>query len=420
MGLQSIANHPLLQTKNIVKVINEFDVDLNDFALASEIPVRNIMETKIAVDVRKGVGGMTQAAKSGAESPTVAFYGVSQFEFMPAEWREKVVLTPKEMYSLRKLGTQQDVENVQSILARHLADLRMRLENRMEWSRWQALFGSLTHVASDMEYNVDYKIPADMKPTLTGGDMWDQSTSDPMDDVLEWLEKYRDLAAKPESFWFNSKTQRIIMQNTVVRELRDALFQGQANLGNLTPGNLQAVFNAYAGIPYAVYNGGYMEVTDLTSAVASSATTLVLRNVGSLAIGDSVILTDVAGDVAGRVRLTVASVTPSTNTITVDAPGTDRAYAVGSTVRVKKFFIPDGKFVVKGTLPSTIEGGPQWAEIISTAHPYGPDPTVPAMGMFAKTVIHEDADPPKVEIIVGMNGLPVVYHRDVNVIATVY
>jgi hypothetical protein len=415
-----ISEHPLLQTTHIAKVIREFDFVKDDFVLSSEIPVREIDQDQIAVDVRKGAGGMTQAAKAGAESPTVGFYGVNQYKFRPAEWREKVILTTEEMYHLRKLGTNEDVESVQEIISRHLADLRMRLENRLEWCRWQALFGSLTHTASDVSYSVDYKIPSDLKPTLTGGDLWTAGTSDPMDDILEWVEKYRDLVAKPVGFWFNHKTLRVAMQSSKVRDLRDTLFSGQANLGNLTPQNLQAVFNHYAGLPYTVYDGGYFEQTDLTAGVASSGTTLNVRDVGTVAVGDSVTLTDVAGDITGRVKLAVTAVSASAKTITVSAPGTDRAYPAGSSVRVKKFFIPDGKFIVKGELPNTIEGGSQWAEIISTTHPYGPNPLVPAKGIFAKTVVHETSDPPKVEIIVGMNGLPVVYHRDVNVIASVY
>ena len=427
MALLQIENNPLLQTVRIVKVVKEFDWLQDEYVLGAEMPFREVNQDRIAVDVRKGTGGMTQGAKKGAESPTVSFYGVSQYEFEPAEWREKVILTPKETSQLRLLGTKDQVENASSVISRHLLDLRMRLETRMEWMRWQALFGSLTYTAKDVEMDVDYAIPADMKPVNTGADTWDQTTSDPMDDILEWIEKYRDLVATDAGFWFNRHTQRILMQNSKIRTLRDNMFTGQPNLGNMTPGILQSIFNSYVGTDrmYSVYDGGYMEMTDLTAQVNSTGTTLTVRNVGTISAGDSLVLTHKNGEVTsggGRERLSVTATNPSAGTITVASPGVAAAngYPPGSGVRVKKYFIPNGKFIIRGKLPAGIEGGPVWAEMIAGQHAYGPNPMEPAFGIFAKVVMHEEDDPPKMEIIVGANALPVVYHRDVNVIATAY
>lgn len=421
--LLNLASHPLLQTSNIIKVVKEMEIPQSDFILGNEVPVREIQEHRVAVDVRKGAGGMTQAAASGAESPTVSFYGASQYEFEPAEWREKAILGQKDLYHLRKLGTKQEVQSAQEIITNHLSDLMMRLNTRLEWARWQALRGRLTATGKDLSFDVDYKIPADMQPALTGADLWTASTSDPMDDILEWNEKYRDLMASPQGYWFNARTLRIIMQSSKIRTLRDALFTGQANLGNLTPGNLQAIFNAYAGVPYTSFDGGYYEITDLASPVAASATTLTVRDASQFAANDLLTIIHRDGDIVGRERLTVDSVNTTTNVITVDAPGVVRSagFPAGSTIRAKKYFIPDGTFIIKGQLPASIEGGPNWAEIISTLHPYGPGGILsPEAGIFAKPVIHEDSDPPRVELIVGIKGLPIVYHRDVNVIASVY
>lgn len=422
MSLRNIRNHPLLQTSKLVKVIQEFDfaAAASEFRLAAEMPIRPIEQSRIRYDIRKGAGGMTQAAVKGAESPIVAFFGAAMAEFEPAEWREKVILTEDEMLALRELGTYEDVEKVSTIIAKHLAALRTRLETRMEWTRWQALLGSMSYVAKDVELSVDYHIPTELKPTLTGADLWTASASTPMDDFLEWLEKFRDLLAQPQGAMFNHKMFRVLLQNAQVRALRDSLFVGQTNTGMLTPENLKLVFNHFAGIGYDVYDGGYFEYTDLTAAVASSGTSLVVRDLGTIAAGDSLWLTDVAGSVAGRTKLTVTAVTASTKTITVASPGADRTYAAGSTVRVKKYFIPDGKFIIKGALPASTEGGAQWAEIIAASHLYGPNPLQPATGIFAKTVVHEDADPPKIELIVGARALPVVYHSDVNLIATAF
>lgn len=417
--LSSLANHPLLQTDNLMKVIQEIEPDQGSYLLAGEVPIENINETRITVDVRTGAGGMTQMAQPGAESPTVSFYGNGQWSFDPAEFREKVILTPKEMYSLRKLGTKQEVEAVQAIIARHVGDLRMRLETRMEWLRWQVLFGQLTITQKDLELNLDYKIPSDMKPTLTGGDLWSASTADPMDDVLEWLEKFRDISANADHFAFNGKTHRQIMQNAAIRDLRDAFFTGQSSSSMLNKDNMREIFKAYCGIEYKVYDGGYSEITDLTSAVASAGTSLVVRDIGTIAVGDSIHLIHKDTQMTGRVRCAVTAVVASTKTITIAAPGANIAYPAGSRIHAKKFFIPDSKFIIRGKLPPSTEGGTNWASIISTLHPYGANPMVPTAGIFAKTNIHDKDDPPKVELIAGFNGAPVMYHPDTNLIATV-
>lgn len=420
MALYQIKDNPLLQTHNLIKTINEIDIDAETYILANEIPMREIQQSRIKVDVRKGMGGMTKAAKSGAESPMVSGYGMAQWDFEPAEWREKVVLSSEEVMKIRKLGTENEVEQASAIIARFLADLRNRLETRMEWCRWQCLFGSLTVNQNDVDYSLDYNIPADMRPTLTGADLWSASTSDPMDDILEWLEKYSYLSSTPMEFLFGAKLQRILMQNSKIRTLRDALFTGQPNLGNLTPETLNTVFKNYTGIPFRVYNGGYWEMTDLTTAVSASGTTLVLRDVGTMAVDDIVTITDVAGEQVNREILTIASVTESTNTITVDSPGLVNAYAAGATARVKKHFIPDERFVIHGKLPANAEGGPLWAEMISTVHPYGPGGMEnPQAGIFSKVNVDDDGDPPHTEIIAGVYALPVMYHRDVNILPTV-
>lgn len=415
----NLANHPLLSARNLQKVIGEFEPSPADYALANDLPIINVDQHKIAYDIRVGAGGMTRASSRDAESPTVSFGGVAQTEFEPPDWREKVVLTPAEITSLRKLGTENEVEKAQTIITRKGDDLRYRLENRMEWMRWQALLGTLDVVQSDVEIHIDYKIPVDMRPTLTGADMWDATTSDPMDDFLQWMEIFRDLTAKPIKAMFNDKLHRILLQNTKIRAIRDSLFVGQPNMGNVTIANLQNIFNSYAGIPYERFDGGFKEVTMLTTALSASGTSLVVDDVGTIAAGNTINLLHKFGDQQARVRLSVTAVNATTKTITVASPGADVAYPVGSRVYVKKFYIPDNKFIIRGQLPGNIEGGSQWGAIISTLHPYGEGGMIdPVSGPFLKPIL-EDKDPPRLSLLAGIRAAPVVYHRDVNLIATV-
>jgi hypothetical protein len=93
---------------------------------------------------------------------------------------------------------------------------------------------------------------------------------------------------------------------------------------------------------------------------------------------------------------------------------------VGSEVRLKKHFIKDDSFIIRGALPAGTSGGPNWAEFISTNHVYGPGGIMsPTPGIFSKVIVKDDDDPPKIEVIAGVNGLPVLYYTTINVVATV-
>lgn len=419
----SIANNPLLQTTRIIKVINAFETNSVDHVLAKDIPFRAVNTNRVAVDEKKSRGGMTQSAVPNAESPTIAFGGVNQWEFTPAEWREKVLLLPGEIQHLRELGTKDQVQSIATIIADILKRLRMRVENRMEWLRWQMLLGSLSHQNGTTPYQINYGIPADMRPTLVGTDLWDNAASDPLDDMLEWNMLYRDIMPVQDHYMFNSKCEKVLMVNAKIRAIRDSLFVGQSNLGLCTPGNLAAVLMSYGGHPYKVFDGGYTDSLEVVSGGAASSTSVVLRDMPEgINPGQSVNIVHVNGSKVARERVSVTAVNQVTKTLTLAAPGIQYAsgYPAGSQINFKSYFIPDTKFIIRGRMPSNTEGGTEWGEIIGTTHVYGENPAQPASGIFGKVVVRDTDDPPRMEIIAGFNGLPVNYYQDVNLVATVH
>ena len=87
---------------------------------------------------------------------------------------------------------------------------------------------------------------------------------------------------------------------------------------------------------------------------------------------------------------------------------------------MKKHFIADDSFIIRGRVPSGAVGGSNWAEFISTNSEYGPGGIMDQTpGIFAKTNIIEPGDPPRVELISGVYGLPVSYYSSANVISSV-
>jgi len=417
--MDGLSNNPLLQPAYVTKVVDSIIPDTESFALTQEVPFRTQENEMVVVDVRQMMGGMTMAVHPGAESPIIEQRGVQQWSFMPAHFREKVLLSENDVKVIRRLGTASELERAQERITKILADLRMRVETRMEWSKWQMVYGSLAIDQPDVKFSIDYKIPTEFKPTLTGGDRWDQATSDPLEDMMNWIELYRDESTDPAFFQYNVKVEKLLLLNTKIRTLRDALFTGQPNMGNLTRDNLAVVINAYTGMQAKVYDKGYFFVLNLTSPITPVSTSFTVGENPGLVIGDIVTVIHKTGERVGRQRITLSGVTGTT--LTHAAIGGAVTYPMGSEVRIKKHFIGDKSFIVRGVLPPGATGGRDWAEFISTNNVYGPGGIEnPSPGIFSKVLVKNDDDPPRIEIIQGVSGLPVLYWTTINVIATTY
>lgn len=415
--MDGLEQNELLRPAYITKVLDSIYPDPSQYALTNEVPVVTQEGEMVVVDVRHQMGGMTQAVAEGAESPIIEQRGRAQWSFQPAHFREKVLLSEKDVKAIRRLGTASEVETAQQKMTEILGDLRMRVETRIEWAKWAMVYGTLSVAQEDVQFSIDYKIPSEFTPTLTGADLWSAATSDPVSDMVDWLEVYRDEGTVPEYFQYNLKVEKELLMNEKIRDLRDSLFVGQANMGNLTRKNLSVVLNAYAGMEGRVYDKGYYFTFKITSAITNISTTFTVNENPGIAIGDTIVVQQ-KGEPLTRVKIAVTNV--SGTTITHAAIGGSTTFAVGSWGRAKKHFISDASFIIRGSVPPGTMGGTNWAEFISTNHVYGPGGIMsPQPGIFAKTIIKSDDDPPRIEVIAGVSGLPVLYHPTVNLVASV-
>ncbi len=183
--------------------------------------------------------------------------------------------------------------------------------------------------------------------------------------------------------------------------------------------SIARIIKAYAGIEYRVYDKGYFHKMKLKTAIVGGVTTsFTVDNNEGIVVGDQVTLVHSSGQRAASERVTI-DVSVVGNTFTFTTPPAAN-YPDGSMVRMKGRFIPDDKFIIRGRLPPGTTGGQNFAEFMSTRSSYGTGGMMnPQPGIFSKTVVDDDGDPPKTEIIMGVYGLPVLYHPTVNVVATV-
>jgi hypothetical protein len=415
--MEGLSNHPLLQPAIVTKVVDSIQIDAEQYPLSTEVPFVTQEGNKVVIDVRQRMGGMTMAVAPGAESPIIEKRGVQQDQFSPASFREKVLLGEKDILNLRKLGTASELQTAQETVTDILGQLRYRVENRIEWCKWSALMGSLSVAQKDVQFTIDYGIPAFMKPALTGGDRWDQVTGKPLTNILDWLELFDQESPDAWYMTYNGHMEMLLLKNTEIRTLRDALFTGQNDPAMLTRGNIQQVFNAYAGLPIRVNTKGYWLVAGTLAALAPAATSIAVDDATGFATGDIVTIVHKDGSRLGHIRVTLTSVTG--NSLGFGALPGAVTYPMGSEIRVKKPFIPNDKFIIRGQLPPGTTGGTNFMEFISTNHVYGPGGLMaPVPGIFSKFLNKENDDPPSLQMLMGVTGLPVLYWPTANVVAT--
>jgi hypothetical protein len=150
----------------------------------------------------------------------------------------------------------------------------------------------------------------------------------------------------------------------------------------------------------------------LASVSAGTGPHTILVDDGSkFAVGD--VCQMAAADESAEENVTVSAVSGNTITATGTIAGT---YPASSMLRCYKTFIPDGKFIIEGEFPPG--SGPK-GEVISVDAVYGSGSLMnPKPGKFAETIFM-NKDPKQIEIISGINALPVLYRKRGFVVGTI-
>lgn len=414
--MDALVSSALLSPRYLMKVIDDIPTDTETFRGADMMPLVTQEGPKIEWDIKKPLGGMTQAVARGAESPLVHRRGVGQVSFEPGHFREKTVLGESDVTTLRKLGTLDQRATAAELISDILIDLNTRLETRIEWLRWQPIVnGSVTINSNKVQYAVNYSMPTHMR--VTASPLWSSTaTADPLADIQTWIRLARGTGGKPARFWFNSKVQLYLFQNARILSLVDRVMSG-GNAGLMSQDILGRIFNMYLG-PYEMnmYDAGYNVVTWLTATLTGSGqTTMTVNDITGFANGDTVVVTNVDESAEDTCVLSQA---PSGNTLTYtshDWPS-GVTFGVNSMVRTYKTFLPDDVFVIELDFPP---GSGNKGEIVSVDSVYGKGSlTKPVPGKFAETMFITK-DPKQIEIIVGINALGVVYRKRGWIVATV-
>jgi hypothetical protein len=396
-----------------MKVIEDIPTLTNVYRGQELMPLVTQPGPRVEWDIKRPLGGMTQAVARGAESPVIHRRGVGQASFEPAHFREKVILGESDVTTLRKLGTWEQRSTAAELIADIMVDLNNRLETRLEWMRWQPVVANaLTINENKVQFTVSYNMPGRQRPTASP--LWTTyATADPLTDIQTWLRLARGSGGVPKKFWFSSMVETHLFRNARILSLIDRIFHS-GNVGMMSKEILQTIFKTYLGnYEYEVYDQGYNLITYTNVAqAAGSVTTLAVDDATGLATGDIVQIS--AADESAEENMTVASV--SGNTVNFTGSTVTGTYPANSMIRCYKTFLPDNVFVIEMVFPP---GSGPIGEVISVDAVYGTGNLMnPVPGKFAETIFL-NKDPKQIEIIAGINALPVLYRKRGFVTATI-
>jgi len=147
-------------------------------------------------------------------------------------------------------------------VAQELNDLKNnRIANTLEWMCCQALTGILSYEGENISFQVDYKMPSSHKITLTGTDLWSDTTdSDPIKNLDEWSNLIINaLGFGPDLMIIGTNVANALRKHEDIRKLLD---NRRENLGQLTWKATSNFIGNLNGIDIYRYGSKYDDLND--------------------------------------------------------------------------------------------------------------------------------------------------------------
>ncbi|MBD3285799.1 hypothetical protein GF359_04995 [candidate division WOR-3 bacterium] len=145
-------------------------------------------------------------------------------------------------------------------MALELADLKRMIVRTTEWMAAQSLQGTLTVSQDNVDFEIDYLLPSEHKPVLTGTDLWtDTDNSDPISDILTWKRLISGTTGYSADTAIAGKAAvDALLAHTKVREM---LNYRNFNVGEISVGRSNYI-GRLAGVDIYEYDASYTDSSD--------------------------------------------------------------------------------------------------------------------------------------------------------------
>lgn len=177
-------------TSVMQKLIQEVVNDPTTYKGSTYLPSIAVPARKIRTEVIEATGGLTNEHLVGTDPKYIQSFGTRVQEFVAPAFKEKIHFDEEKILYLRELG-QNDPSRagIRQYIDKDVDRLNRRLEARMEYLRWQAIF---TGGFSFFGNTVSYGIPAGNQASPLGAD-WSldgvnpNNSANPLGDIRYWL-----------------------------------------------------------------------------------------------------------------------------------------------------------------------------------------------------------------------------------------
>lgn len=258
-------------TEVIQRLVKEVVNDPATYRGSALLPSVALPVRKIRTEVVEATGGLTAAHEVGTAPKYIQSFGTRVEEFVPPAYKEGIHYDEAKILYLRELGDNgRNVRGVQKYIELDIDRLNRRIEARIEYERWNAIFtGGFEYLGKTFSYG----LPAGNRVVPVGA-VWssDGSTANnsanPLLDIRSWLQggtaAYRKYTIA--KMWMNPNTARWILDNTNTRSFISSI--GAAGAVSSWDVNRVLNFVIPGSPPVEVYNGWYQTET-ITAGVIS-------------------------------------------------------------------------------------------------------------------------------------------------------
>ena len=255
-------------TSLLQKLVREVVNDPSTYLGSKYLPSIALAVRRIRTEVVQASGGLTNEHAIGTDPKYIQSTGTRVQEFEPPAYKESILYNEEKILYLRELGQNDSSKRgIRQFIDLDVDKLNRRLEARIEYLRWQAIFGGqFTYFGKTFVYG----IPAanTVVPTV----LWSldginaNASANPIQDLRFWLTggqaNYRKY--KFSKIVMNPNTVRWILDNANTQALIKTYFSAE-NFGDYDVSKVLKML--LPGLPpIEVYNGWYQsETVDATT-----------------------------------------------------------------------------------------------------------------------------------------------------------
>ncbi|MDD3466019.1 MAG: major capsid protein [Campylobacterales bacterium] len=183
------------------------------------------LTTTIEVDIKVGKRTLAPFVGYGDEAAVMKKTGMGERVVKIPHIRLKEPLTGKELLTQKGAGQNIYVVggDINTYRDKKLAEAQLGLKNtiqrRQEWMACQALNGSISYSDENISFAIDYQMPSQNKPVLTGAALWSTSTADPVKDIKRWKKIIAKSGKTASTMIFGDNVLENFLNNSKVQKL---------------------------------------------------------------------------------------------------------------------------------------------------------------------------------------------------------